>query len=118
MVVVYIASAYTNGNQAENVRAQIEVYLELINLGYCPIAPLLSHYVEIYKPIDYEKWLQIDFELIKRSDVIFRIPDKKGVYSEGATKESVFAIHNKIPVVNNMYDLSEVRKQINKKGNL
>ena len=119
MIVVYIASAYTNGNQAENVRKQIEAYHELIDAGFCPIAPLLSHFAEIYKTVSYKRWLKIDFELIKRSDFVLRLPDEIGGFSKGADMEVKYALQVGMRVAYNITDLKlfipqyEERKSLN-----
>lgn len=101
MKIVYIASPYTNGSQAQNVGLQIKAYMNLILMGYCPIAPLLSHFAEIYFPLPYEKWIEIDFKLIEISDIILRIEGE----SSGADKEVEYAekLNKKI-----VYNISEL----------
>lgn len=101
MLVVYIASPYQNGSQALNVRDQIVAADNLIGLGYAPIAPLLSHFIEISYPHLYGVWIRIDLELIRRCDVVLRLPGK----SPGADKEIKFAKRYNIPVVFNIDDL-------------
>lgn len=85
--VVYIASPYTVGDVAANVKRQIDMASYLINRGFCPIAPLLSHFIQIQHPKPYEDWIEIDFELIRRCDVVLRLPGN----SEGADREVAFA---------------------------
>lgn len=94
MIVVYIASPYSIGNKEKNVRASQCIGNELINNGFCPIIPLLSHYQHIYYPQTYEKWLEMDFEIIKRCDCVLVLPGE----SKGVDMEIVHAIRNEIPV--------------------
>ena len=61
MIKVYIASPYTLGDVALNVRKQLETSNELINLGYAPFTPLYSHFQHMYFPQDYNVWLKLDF---------------------------------------------------------
>lgn len=95
MIKVYIASPYTYGDTAKNVRAQLEAADHLMNLGHCPIVPLFSHFQNMMFPRAYEDWLKIDFEKIKMCDVLLRLPG----YSPGADKEVEFAKMYGIKVV-------------------
>jgi Domain of unknown function (DUF4406) len=95
MKKVYIASPYTTGDKEENVRISLEVANELINMGFCPFAPLLSHYQNQLHPQPEEKWLEMDFEWVKVCDYLLRLPGK----SKGADMEVKVAEENGIKVV-------------------
>lgn len=56
MIAVYIASPYTKGDVAVNVKAQIDCADELISLGFAPFAPLYSHFQHMHHPRPYEDW--------------------------------------------------------------
>lgn len=101
MKVVYIASPYTIGDTARNVSVHIQAAAKLIKRGYCPIAPLLSHFVQIYQEFQYEKWMEIDMELLSRSDAILRIPGE----SPGAEREVQKAVELDIPVFYSVEEL-------------
>ena len=101
MILVYIASPYSIGNQAANVRRQIDAYRDLVQHGYVPYAPLLSHFVDLVYPMAYSRWMQIDREIILRCDALLRLPGE----SEGADKETAFAREHKIPVVESIEEL-------------
>lgn len=101
MRVVYIASPYTIGDVAVNVKAQMDIANALINLGYCPYAPLLSHFLHMNNPQPYERWMDIDFEMVTRCDIVLRLPGN----SSGADREVCFAKSKNIPVV---FSLSEL----------
>lgn len=101
MIRIYIASPYTNGDKQENVNLQMDVAHELLNRGYAPFTPTLSHYMELRNPRAEHDWLKLDFEFLVLCDVLIRIkPIKNGieVNSPGADKEEEMAIKNNIPV--------------------
>ena len=88
--LVYIASPYTVGDKLENVRLQIDAWHILRDAGFLPIAPLMSHYLHEVRNRDYEDWLDYDFQIISRCDMVVRIrPHFDGVErpSSGADKE-------------------------------
>lgn len=99
--VVYIASAYTIGDAAENVRRQIDAFDALVYHGFAPIAPVLGHFVQIVNPIEYEKWMEIDFSLVAKCDGLLRLDGE----SAGADREVEFAIRREIPVFRKLPDL-------------
>jgi hypothetical protein len=101
MVCVYLASAYTKGDTAVNVKVQIDAADQLMNLGYCPIVPLLTHFHHMIHPRPYEDWVKIDNELVRRSDVVLRIPSE----SKGADAEVELAKSLNIPVVYSIEEL-------------
>jgi hypothetical protein len=43
-IKVYIASPYTLGDVAVNVKRQLDCADELMNAGFAPFAPLYSHF--------------------------------------------------------------------------
>jgi len=105
MLVVYIASAYTNGDQAENVAAQIHAAHELMDLGCAPIAPLLSHFLHIVRQRPYAEWLAMDMELLLRADVVLAL--ERTVPSPGAEAEIEAAQKWGLPVCVGMQEFSE-----------
>lgn len=104
MVLVYISSPYTIGNAGENVNVQLKVFDELLDLGYCPYAPLLSHFQHIYHPRSYDEWMSVDIEIVKRCDIVLRLP---GI-SKGADREVKLAQELNIPVVYSIDELDFV----------
>lgn len=70
---VYIASPYTKGDQALNVRFQMSVWDRLISLGVVPIAPLWSHFQHMHAPRPYQDWIDYDNEIITRCDACVRL---------------------------------------------
>jgi hypothetical protein len=104
MVVVYIASPYTIGDVAFNVRRQLEMSDRLMSLGYCPVAPLLTHFQHLCFPRPYEDWMLVDLEMISRCDVLLRMEGE----SSGADREVAHALSIGIPVV---YSVDELTSQ-------
>jgi len=102
MVVVYIASPYTIGDVAMNVRRQIEMSDRLMTLGYCPVAPLLTHFQHLCFPRPYEDWMRVDLEMISRCDALLRMEGE----SVGADREVAHALSIGIPVVYSVESLT------------
>lgn len=92
---VYIASPYTIGDVAVNVRTQIETAHKLMDMGLCPIVPLFTHFQHMMFPRPYEDWLKIDLCKIEMCDVLLRLPGE----SKGADMEAEHAHKLGIPVV-------------------
>lgn len=101
MIKIYIASPYTKGDIAVNVKAQIDCANELINLGYAPYAPLLSHFQHMAHPQPYEKWIELTSEWLECCDCLLRLPGE----SNGADCEVSQAINDKQLV---FYDIDEL----------
>lgn len=90
MTKVYIASAYTKGDVAINVKAQLDCVDELMNLGFAPFAPLYSHFQHMAHPRPYQDWLKVDFEWVLVCDCVLRLPGE----SSGADAEVKLALEN------------------------
>jgi hypothetical protein len=83
---VYIASPYTKGDCAINVRTQMEAFDQLLSLGVVPIAPLYSHFQHMFLPRPYRDWIDLDLELIQRCDACLRLTASHE-YADGTTYE-------------------------------
>lgn len=94
MIKVYIASPYTKGDVAVNVKTQIDMADKLMDEGFLPIVPLYSHFQHMIHPRPYQDWINIDLELVKISDCILRLKGK----SSGADNEVKLANKLNIPV--------------------
>lgn len=103
MIKVYIASPYTKGDVAINVRTQLEMANKLMDLGYAPFAPLYSHFQHMAFPRPYLDWIKIDLEWVKVCDCLLRLPGE----SNGADGEVSYAEKRDIPV---FYSLEELDK--------
>jgi len=101
MIKVYIASPYTEGDTALNIRDQINAFRALLNLGYIPFAPLLCHFVHIVHRQPYDKWIAYGEEWVKVCDVVLRLSGE----SKGADNEVRLAESLNIPVVRSVPEL-------------
>ena len=90
---------------AINVKKAMDVTNELIERGFAPYCPHLTHFLHINNFQPYEKWLELDLEYLKVCDMLLRIPGD----SNGADKEVEFAKSNDIKVFYSLNDL--VRNQ-------
>jgi hypothetical protein len=100
-IKVYIASPYTNGDKQENVNLQMDVAEELMQRGYAPYTPLLTHYQHLRHPRQEHDWYKLDNEFLSCCDVLIRIkPLKNGkeITSTGADAEEKYAREIGIPV--------------------
>lgn len=108
MIKVYIASPYTFGDIAVNVKLQIDTVDILMNKGFAPFAPLYSHFQHMAHPRPYQDWVKIDLEWIKVCDCLLRL----GGESKGADGEVEFAKQLNIPV---FYSIEELNKYYDEK---
>lgn len=102
-IKVYIASPYTKGDVAVNVKVQLDMYDQLLTLGYAPFAPLYSHFQHMVHPRPYEDWIKIDLVWVEVCDCLLRLPGE----SKGANGEVEYAKLLNIPV---FYSLEELNK--------
>jgi hypothetical protein len=101
MIRVYIASAYTKGDTAINVKNQMDAFNTLLNEGFTPFAPLLFHFQHIAHPQPYNVWLRVDLEWLLVCDCVLRLPGE----SAGADQEVSLALKEGIPV---FYSIEEL----------
>lgn len=94
MIKVYIASPYTLGDVAVNVKYQMDVANELMELGFAPFTPLLTHFLHMAHPRPYEDWIKVDKVWVLACDALLRL----GGQSSGADSEVELAKQNDIPV--------------------
>ncbi len=104
MIKVYIASPYTLGDQAKNVKKQMDVFNDLADIqGVAPFAPLLYHFQHLVHPRTELQWMELDLEWVKACDAVLRLPGE----SKGADQEVEWAIALDIPVFYSIEDLKD-----------
>lgn len=102
--MVYIAGPFTQGDTPENVKKAILVGAEIRDsLDIITFVPHFTFYEALFRPRDYEYWMAIDFDVVKRCDAIFRMPG----HSPGADREEILAAEIGIPVFYNIETLKE-----------
>lgn len=111
--LIYIASPYTVGDQALNVRRQIEVADELLKRGHIAYCPCLNHFWHIISPKSWETWLKIDLEILSRCDAILRLD---GI-SSGADIEVKEGLRLGMPIYYSLEDISNSNSGIKIKEN-
>lgn len=99
---VYIASPYTVGDVAVNVKTQLDVANELADLGYFPFAPLLFHFQHMAHPRPYEDWINQGVSWLLCCDALLRLPGE----SKGADNEEKIAKLLNIPIFYSVEELS------------
>ena len=93
--LIYIAAPYTNPDPVENTHHACKIADALLEAGFTPLIPHLSLLWHIVSPKPYGVWLAYDRELLKRCDVVLRVPGS----SAGATQECTLADSLDIPVI-------------------
>ena len=101
MIKVYIASPYTLGDVAVNVKVQIDAADKLIDAGFAPFAPLYSHFQHMAHPRPYQDWVKLDMEWVKVCDCLLRLDGK----SSGADDEVKLAKKLNLPVFYSFVEL-------------
>jgi len=92
---IYIASAYTKGDVAINVRNVILVADELVKRGHTPFIPHLTHFWHLLSPKEVEFWYEYDNSFLDYwAEGVLRLDNE----SSGADKEVIRAKKRGIPV--------------------
>ena len=92
---VYISGPYSTGDQAANVARAMTIWHRLVDLGFHPYCPHLSHFLHIQRQRPYGEWIKFDLDEIYTQDVVLRLPGE----SSGADKEAQFAVKYGVPVI-------------------
>lgn len=101
IIKIYIASPYTKGDVAVNVRKQMDAVDILIDNGFLPFSPLYYHFQHLVHPRSYDEWLLLDIGWLLQCDAVLRLDGE----SIGADKEVEVAKENGIPVYYSISDL-------------
>ncbi len=113
-IKVYIASPYTNGDTAVNVKFQMEITDELLDLGFIPFTPLYSHFQHMFRPRPHTDWIKLDLIWLRQCDCIIRFYTSyngKILESSGADIEESEAKRIEIPVFHSIEELVEYYKE-------
>ena len=101
MIKVYIASPYTKGDVAVNVKRQLDMVDLLMDHGFAPFAPLYSHFQHMAHPRAYQDWIKMDMEWVKICDCVLRLEGE----SSGADNEIKLAKLEGLDVFYHVEDL-------------
>lgn len=91
--LVYVAGPYSaDPHRCTSDALSVATYFW--DTGACiPVLPHLTHFWDRIHPHPYEEWMEMDFELLRRCDALWRIPGE----SSGADREIQFADEHGIP---------------------
>src|SRR4051812_29216914 len=98
---VYVAGPYSQGDPLANTHAAMDAGSHLLDLGFAPFVPHLSHYLHERGPKDYEAWMALDFAWVVAAQALLRLPGE----SSGADREVALAGKFGIPVFHDVADL-------------
>jgi len=90
--MIYVSGPITLPNPMANTHTAIQVASRLMRLGLTPFVPHLSILWETVIPEAYDDWISYDLRIIKKCDLLIRIPGP----SKGADIEWNFAKENGI----------------------
>lgn len=108
-IKVYIAGPYTKGDPFENTKKAIELGQRLLDAGYCPFVPHLTHFWHtMIQENPWEVWMDLDLQWLPTCDVVFRMEGE----SKGADIEVSEANRLGVPVVYSWEQLEESKEWI------
>ena len=117
-IVVYVAGPVSNGGKEtddsvveKNVHDAIFIADVLMNNDLFPLVPHLIYYWHREMPRDYDDWIELGLALLKKCDVLYRMPGT----SLGADLEAQKAREWNIPVFNDLISLSRWARKKNEK---
>lgn len=98
--LVYLASKYSDPSKRQrkkNVKKAGDIAHKIMSKGYAVISPVNNSDWN-GKEVDFshDEWLQMDFEILKRCDLLVLGNDWEN--SQGCLAELEFALKHKIPV--------------------
>ena len=103
-MIIYLASPYSIGDQAQNVHDAILAADKLVELGHIPIIPVLSHFWHLVSPKPNTFWLKYDLTLLSLCDCLLRLEG----FSAGADAEVRYAEEQGITVY---YSIDDIPKE-------
>jgi hypothetical protein len=97
MPLIYVAGAYTN-NPEVNMQKAEQASIQLIRNGFAVFTPHKNFYdYQKYEDVDYETYLQIDFEIISRCNAVYVLDNWNE--SPGTKREIEYCDSIGIPVL-------------------
>jgi hypothetical protein len=97
MKLIYVAGAYTS-NPLKNMEIAEKASIDLIRNGFAVFTPHKNFYdYQKYEDVDYETYLQIDFDIISRCDAVYVLDNWNE--SPGTKREIEYCISVGIPVL-------------------
>lgn len=101
---VYISGPLTSsGDPEENVNVAMDLAKDLIDLGYAPLCPHLTWFIDPEAKIKHAVWIAVDIAWLQMSECVYRLPGS----SSGADQECREAVNRGIPIVKSVQELME-----------
>jgi Domain of unknown function (DUF4406) len=98
---VYIAGPYTRPDPCVNTHRAVAAAQQLLDAGYAPFVPHLTHFWHTMIPGPREQWLELDLAFLPCCHAVLRLPGE----SAGADSEVREAVQLGIPVVGTVENL-------------
>ena len=90
---IYVAGPYSKGDVAQNVRKAIEVGNALLDRGFVPFIPHLTHFWHLLCPHEYDEWMRYDEQWLRACDCLYRIAgESNGSDIEVEVASTIFII--------------------------
>lgn len=105
---IYIAGPLSKGDRLANVEKAKAVAVELVKLGFAPLCPHLTNYLDGTDSLGHQTWMDVDLPWVEVSDGLLRIPGE----SKGADLEVARAREYGVPVYWSINGLLEIPPRI------
>ena len=108
---IYVAGPLSNGDEAMNIRAAIDVAEKIIELGGIPFVPHLTWFWHFYSPrlFTYRFWVEVfDFAWLDTCHAMYRIAGE----SHGSDLEEAHCKECGIPVFTDLTELAKFIERI------
>lgn len=107
--MIYVAGPYSSGDPVINTDYAVRVGTALYKAGFIPVIPHLSMFWHFKTPMQYRCWMDIDFCMLRRCDVLLRLVGK----SSGADEEVEVAHCDGVQVIiAESRDIDDVVRQV------
>jgi Domain of unknown function (DUF4406) len=72
-IKIYIAGPYTYGFPGRNVTHALSIADKILDLGFYPYVPHLTHFWDMIYPRTYESWMELDLIFLEICHGLFHI---------------------------------------------
>lgn len=99
--LVYVAGPLSTGNTMHNVREAVTAGTWIMQNGHAAYVPHVNVLWDMIQPHEYESWIDLCFDMLRRSDAMLRLPGP----CPGCEREEALAKELGIPVFHNFTEL-------------
>jgi len=115
-IKIYIAAPYSSDPEQNTLRV-LKVADRLLEMGYIPFVPHLSHYWDKVSPKPWETWIEIDRVWLRYCNVLLRLTGESNG-ADGEVKDAVklhipifFAINDELTAFEEWVKFREIHKK-------